>query len=326
MTTWGLWIAGDRWSGIRHREGMREERWRQLAAEQTGILSRSQLRALGMERWVVRHKVASERWAAISPAVVATTTGSLTRLQRMWAGVLHTDGPALVGDLSAAELFGLQHWYRDDVTIVVPRGADLGAPIAGVRFVETRRDLRLMGTTLRNLPLMRLEPAILHFAGYQRSPRTAEGVLAAVVQQRLSTPAVLRRWIDRMAPLRWSQRFRRALLDINDGAQSVAEIDVRRMCEAFALRPPDRQAKRRDASDRVRFTDCEWDLADGRTIVLEVDGAFHMEVEHWEDDLARQRALTSRSRLVIRCTGRELRDEPGAVARDLRNLGVPRAA
>lgn len=305
---------------------MQDHRWRDLAAGQAGILSRSQLRTLGIERWVVRHKVASERWAAVSPTTISTTTGALTRDQLMWAGVLHTDGPALVGDLTAAEALGLRNWRREDVTIIVPRGADLGQPIPGIRFVETRRDLRPMRTTLRGLPLMQLEPAVLHFAAYQESTRTAEGVIAATVQQRLSTPSALLRWVERMAPLRWGSRLRRALREIDGGAQSVAEIDVRRMCRTFRLAPPDRQVKRRDWSGRLRYTDCEWRLAGGRILVLEVDGAFHMEVEHWEDDLARMRSLTSTDRTVVRCTSRELRDEPQAVAYDLQALGVPRAA
>lgn len=48
-----------------------------------------------------------------------------------------------------------------------------------------------------------------------------------------------------------------------------------------------------------------------------------MQAEHWEHDIARQRALTSPGRIVVRCTARELRDEPERVARDLRLLGVP---
>lgn len=76
----------------------------------------------------------------------------------------------------------------------------------------------------------------------------------------------------------------------------------------------------------MRFTDCEWRLADGRTLVLEPDGGFHMEVEHWEDDISRQRALTATDRVIVRCTSPEMRDEPQRVAADLRRLGVPRAA
>ena len=301
------------------------EHWRALAAQQAGLLSRTQLRVLGFDRWAVRNKVASERWSAVSSSVICTTTGALGREQLMWAGVLATEGPALVGDLTAAEVHGLRNWHRDDVTVLVPRGADI-EPICGIRFVETRRDLSLMKTRVGGLPLMRMEPAVLHFAACQHSVRTAEGVIAAAVQQRLVAPADLLRWVDRMKPLRRAPRLRRAIGEIDSGAQSVAEIDVRRLCRRFGLVLPQRQVKRRDASGRTRFTDCEWRLADGRVLVLEVDGAFHMEVEHWEEDLARQRALSASDRVVVRCTARELRDEPERLAHDLRVLGVPRVA
>ncbi len=84
--------------------------------------------------------------------------------------------------------------------------------------------------------------------------------------------------------------------------------------------------KRRDAQGRLRYTDAEWDLPDGRVLVLEIDGLFHMEVEHWEDDIARQRSLTGPDTIIVRCTSREVRDEQTKVARDLRRLGVPLAA
>lgn len=294
--------------------------------EQAGLLTRAQLRVLGFDRWAVGHRIDTERWVELSPTVVSTTTGVLTREQRMWLGVLHAGGDSLVGDLTAAEVHGLRNWHRDDVTILVRRGLDVGEPLSGIRFVETRRPLRLLRHRELHLPVARIEPAVLRFAAYQRSTRTAEGALAAVVQQRLSSPEAMLEWVDRMQPLRWARRFKGALGEISGGAHSVSEMDVRRMCRTFGLALPHRQVKRRDAAGRIRFTDCEWRLEDGRIVVLEVDGGFHMEVEHWEDDLARQRALTAPDRIIVRCTSRELRDVPGDVARDLINLGVPLAA
>ena len=305
---------------------MRDERWRALAAAQGGLLTRAQLGGLGFDRWAVGHRIATDRWVERTPTVIGTTTGALTREQQMWLGTLHAGGDCLIGDLTAAEVGGLRNWHRDEVTVLVPRSTDVGDPIAGVRFVETRRPLREFRRRDLELPVCQIEPAILHFAAYQRSSRTAEGVVAAAVQQQVTTPDALLRWVERMRPLRWARLFRRALAEIAGGAHSVAELDVRRMCRSFCLATPHRQTKRRDASGRVRFTDCEWKLADGRTLVLEVDGGFHMQVEHWEDDLARQRALTAPDRVIVRCTARELREEPGDIARDLRNLGVPSAA
>ncbi|KRA32421.1 MULTISPECIES: hypothetical protein [unclassified Nocardioides] len=301
------------------------ENWKRRAAAQCGLLTRAQLAELGVDRWAIRHRIDTERWVAHTPTVIGTTTGELSREQLMWLGVLHGGPGALVGDLTAAEVAGLRNWYRDDVTILVRADAGVGAGHQGIRFARTRRPLEEWRRPGTGLPRCRIEPAMLRFAAAQGSTRTAEGVLAATVQQRLSSPDLLLEWIDRLRPLRGADRFRRALREIAGGAHSVAEIDVRRMCKQFGLALPIRQVRRRDSSGRVRFTDCQWRLADGRILDLEVDGAFHMDVESWEDDLARQRALTSPNRVVVRCTARELRDEPDRVARDLRLLGVPAA-
>jgi len=300
--------------------------WREVAHAQHGLITRAQLHALGVSRGMIRHRISTDRWVARSSLVIGTTTGELTRAQLMRLGVLHAGGASLIGDLTAAELGGLRNWHREDVTVLVPQGRELGPPLEGIRFVETRRPLETMRRPDFDLPVCRFEPAVLHFAAYQPSTRTAEGVLAAAVQQGLTTPALLREWVDRMRPLRWAPMFRRTLAEIADGSQSVAELDVLRMCRDHGLCAPRQQTKRRDARGRIRFTDCEWQLPDGRTLVLEIDGAFHMDVQHWEDDLARQRALAAHDRVQIRCTARELRDTPGSIARDLRMLSVPRAA
>lgn len=301
------------------------EAWQRIGARQEGIVSRSQLRDAGVTASAVRARVRAQRWALITPTVIATFTGSLTRRQLMWAAVLHAGPGALIGGLSAAELAGLERWHRDEITVLVPYADDVPPPLAGVAYVRSRRDLDAMLLAGSALPTCRLDPAILLFAASTPSPRSAQGVVAAVVQQRLTTPDRLLEWIGLLTPLRRAPMLRAALGDIAGGAQSVAELDVRRMCRRFRLALPARQVKRRDSSGRVRYTDCEWRLADGRTLVLEVDGGFHMEAER-EDDLARQRALTRPDRVVVRCTARELRDEPESVARDLLAIGVPRAA
>lgn len=326
MTRVGLWRARTSPRGSGQPVPVTEDAWRAVARRQAGLITRAQLNAVGVDRWAVRHRVTTERWVELTPTVIGTTTGELSRRQLMWLGVLHAGGDALIGELAAAELAGLRNWHRDHVAVLVPRGADLGAGAPGVEFVQTRRALRLLRRSSSTLPVARLEPAVLLFAARQRSTRTAEGVLAAVVQQQLTTPDAMLDWVEQLQPLRWAGRFRRTLREIAGGAHSVAELDVRRMCRAYGLALPRRQVKRRDSSGRVRFTDCEWVLADGRILVLEVDGSFHLDVEQWEDDLSRQRALSGTNRIIVRCTSRELRDDAGSVARDLLELGVPRAA
>jgi hypothetical protein len=62
--------------------------------------------------------------------------------------------------------------------------------------------------------------------------------------------------------------------------------------------------------------DCLWH---GPRLIVELDGhATHATRSAFESDRARDRALTAAGWRVIRITWRQLRDEPEAIARDLR--------
>jgi hypothetical protein len=292
-----------------------------LAAAQGGMVARRQLRALGCDSDRVRNQVAASRWTARSSTVVSTFTGDVGREATMWLGSLHAGRSALVGGLSALEVHGLRNWHRDVITVLVD-DQEVIDDLDGIRFVRTRRSLSAFRDIRSELPLARVEPAALLFAGYDRSARTAQGLLAATVQQKLTTPTLLLSELSLMRPLRRAALFRAVLRELDDGAQSLAELDLGRLCRRFRLPPPRRQRRRRDSSGRWRYLDCEWVLPDGTLLVLEIDGGFHMEVEHWEDDMARQRRLSTPGRLIVRCSARELRDEPEMVATDLHALGL----
>lgn len=286
------------------------------------MVARRQLNELKLDSDLVRNRLASGRWVAHGPCVVSTTTGDVSRAQLRWLGVLHAGPAAVLGGLSAAEVHGLEHWHRDDITVWIPYAAEV-EPLDGIVYRRTRRPLTRIRVERSGWPVARIEPAILLFGAYQRSRRTAQGAVAAAIQQGLATPDSFTDWLEQLGPLRWAGMFRETLADIAGGSQSVAEIDVVRLCRRMGIRKPDRQRKRRDADGKTRWTDCEWDLPGGQVLVLEVDGAFHMEVEHWEDDMRRQRRISHPGRTVVRCSARELRDEPEEVGRDLLALGAP---
>ena len=106
-------------------------------------------------------------WTAVLPAVLMTGR---------WPVV-----PRRVG------VRGLRNWHREDVTVLVDDELSFEA-VRGVRFFRTRRPLRpTTSDRFSELPSCRLEPAALLFAAYEPSPRTAQGLLSALVQQRLTT-------------------------------------------------------------------------------------------------------------------------------------------
>jgi hypothetical protein len=297
-------------------------RWRTLSHVQEGVVALRQLRELGVPRGVVRSQLRAGRWEQRTHNVLTTTTGELTWLQRAWVSVLHAGPEAILGGLSAAKVHGLQGWEREEITVLVDNPLSFD-PVPGTRFFRTRRSMEVLSSE-RRMPVCRVEPAALIFAGYEPHRRTAHGLVAAVVQQRLTAPEKLAPWIDTLRPLRRARELRALLGDLGSGAQSLAEVDVRHACEEFGVRRPQRQRRRRDSRGRVRWTDCEWELPGGRVLVLEIDGAFHMEFAHYTDDMRRQRRITSSRRMVVRCSSYEIRHEPAEVMEDLIELGVPR--
>ncbi|HEX6148685.1 hypothetical protein [Nocardioides sp.] len=296
-----------------------------LIERQCGLVARRQLLAHGTDRFGVRNQVSARRWVERTSRVISTTTGPLSPEQLYWLAVLHAGPRSLLGGLTAAAVHGLQRWERDVVTVLVDDELDF-EPVDGVRFFRSRRAFELLRHPSSNLPVAQVEPAVLMWAAYDAPPRAAHAVLAASVQQRLTTAARLLEWTYLLKPLRRAPAFRETLADIDGGAHSGAELDVARMCRGFDLSPPARQRGRNDHAGKRRWTDCEWDFPDGSVLVLEVDGAFHMEVEHWDADLKRSRRITRPGRrTVVRCSAYEVRHETVELVADLLALGVPRA-
>jgi hypothetical protein len=303
-------------------DAMDDQRWQFMSRLQEGVIARRQLAELGVTQAAIRNHLRVGRWSKRTDRVLTTTTGHLTWQQRLWVAVLHAGPKAYLGGLTACEQNGLQGWSRPEVTVVVDDELSFD-PVAGVRFFRSRRPLakwRASGA----LPALTVEASVLLFAGYEASRRTALGAISAVVQQRLSDPARLQEQLATMRPLRGAADFRALLADLAGGAQSLAEVDLSRACAQFGVLPPQRQLRRRDSRGAWRFTDAEWFLRNGSVVVLEVDGAFHMEVQAYTADMRRQRRLARRNCVVVRCSAYEIRHEPDEVMRDLIALGVPR--
>lgn len=308
----------------RHRVCMlKEEAFAHLVSRQAGMVSRRQLRAIGVTKSRIAAQVSARRWTLRTPTVVSAFTGDLSWFQQCWLGVLQAGRGAIIGGVAAGQFHGLQNWHRDSIDVLVPANSSLER-IPGIRWVRTRRRLQLLREPGTELPVARIEPALLIFGGADRSARTAMGCLAAAVQQSLSTPERIGHWIEALRPLRRSALLRACVADMAGGAQSVGELDSV-LFRAHNIKRPDRQVCRRDASGRSRFLDCCWTLPNGRTLVLEIDGGFHMSAMHWQADVARARDLADPSTIIVRCTTVELRDDPASIASSLIRLGVPRA-
>ena len=286
------------------------------------MIARRQLNRLGIDADRVRDQVAAGRWAERTPRVISTVTGELTFEQRCWLAVLHAGPRAMLGNLTAAERHDLKNWDRPEICVMVDDELSFD-PVPGVDFFRSRRPFDALVSPRPGIPRCQLEPAVLLWAAYEAPNRAAHGVIAATVQQRLTTPGRLIEWVDRLQPLRRAKPFKRTLSFVSAGAHSGAELEVGQMCRRFGMPQPTRQKRRKDRWERPRWTDAEWDLADGHTIVLEVEGGFHTDVLEAAADARRSRRLTTRTRTVVRCTAYELIHEMTEVAIDLTDLGIP---
>ncbi len=294
----------------------------QLAADQRRVVSRDQLHLLGWSHQQIEHEIVTGRWHAPAPTVVALQNAPLVHDQRLWLGTLHARPRGVISHATACSASGLQRWDAGLIDVLTPKG-DLVDEIAGFRFHQTRRDYAAWVHPTRMPPTLTIEHAALLAAERDRSVRRAVGRLAAVVQQRLSTASRLETSSREISKLRHGKILRLALGDICGGAQSFAEIDLGRLCAMADLSPPDRQRMRRDKTGRRRYLDCEWELPDRRLVVLEIDGSFHLETEHWWVDMKRERAIVITGRIVLRCSSLEMRLDPWDIISDLVKIGVP---
>lgn len=294
-----------------------------LGQRQGGLVTRPQLYRLGWTEGQVDHEVDYGRWHSPARGVLAMQNAPLSPEQRPWLGVLHAGPCGALSHLTAVRAAGLR-WKGDDVVDVITAKGDLVDPLPGFFFHQTRRAYQpWVHHPPGGPPRLDLEHAALLTAERDRSVRRAIGLLAACVQQRLTTAERLAAAAPGIRKLRHGKIFLAVLGDIAGGAQSFAEIDVGRLCEQAGLPAPTRQAIRLDELGRRRYLDCEWRLPDGRVVVLEVDGSFHLEVDNWWRDMRRERQVVISHSTVLRCSSVELRLAPRDVTADLVRAGVP---
>lgn len=238
------------------------------AAAVTRVSSRRSLRGLGFDAGAVRRQVEARRWRLAGAAVVPHL-GPLTRADRIRIALINAGPRSALTSFTALELAGLKGWSREPVHVLVPMGTKPrlieGVPVR-VHRVGTWRPDQVRGRIH--------EPAFAALVAASSLPdaRSACGVLAATVQQRLVTAADLRTAIGERARIRHRAVLAASIEDIAMGAQALSEIDFVALCRRHGLPLPTLQALRREPDGRRRFLDAGWDLPDGRRVAVEVDG------------------------------------------------------
>jgi hypothetical protein len=274
------------------------------------------LGALGWSSSDVRRQVEAGRWRMAGAAVVLHT-GSLNRAEVEQVALVNCGPRAILTSFTALQSLGLSGWTRDGVHVLAPAGAR--RPVAlDIPVVLHRTSALRPSDALPGRRCHRPGPAAILAASSFPSPRPGCGLLAAVVQQRLATPAHLRVALAAAPRTRHRASLLAAIGDIGMGAQALSEIDFVRLCRRHALPRPAQQSARVEPTGRRRYLDAEWSRRDGRRVAAEVDGAVHLAPRRWWDDQLRQNELTLSGTLVLRFPSVIVRTEPALVAGQLR--------
>ena len=281
----------------------RRELARELAARQGGVVSRSQLVALGVTRWQVMAELRARRWRAHHRQTIAIHTGDLSESATWWSAIFEVGPGAALDGSTALRAAGMRS-FEDALHVSTPKSSRPRRP-RDVVVHETRRrqpnDLIEGG-----LPRVRPPVAAIRAALWARSDRQAALVLAMSVQQRITTPQALTEAFSSIR--RHSRRKLIGLIlnDLSNGAQSLGEIEFAHLCRRFGLPEPDRQVRRR-GPDGVFHLDSAWSAYDA---VVEIEGLHHLEAAQAKADASRQNELTIGNDRVLRIPVIALRVDP----------------
>lgn len=266
-----------------------------LALPRGGVVSRRELRRLGVDRDAVAREVAGGRWASSGRQTVVVHRGPLLAEALRWRAVWEVGhAVALLDGVTSLLVAGLAGFEEAEIHVSVTRNARCER-VDGVRLHRVRR---LEGERSRAgaLPRTTTEVAVIRAAGWARSDRQAALVLAMSVQQRLLTGAALRH-AARVVRTRGRQPFiSQVALDIADGAQSLGELDFAALCRRYGLPAPSRQVVRHGPRGRI-YLDVRWAEAE---LVVEIDGAGHRMGLAVSDDNLRQNDVTLGGDRVLR--------------------------
>jgi very-short-patch-repair endonuclease len=281
-----------------------------LAERQHGVVTRTQLLELGLNRGAIARRIELGRLRQIHRGVYSPVGRRLlTRHGRWMAAVLACGPDAVLSHHSAAALWGIRQSDRIEVTRPT---SYRGSKDITVHRSPVRTDER---STHRGIPTTTVPRTLLDLSAVVRLD-TLRSALRQAEQLRLTDPLSLHDLAERY-PRRPGLASIRALLEEASIGARVIRSELEERFQAFLLNaglPLPRTNQRIEGYE----VDCVW--AEQRLIV-ELDGhATHSPAHAFEADRARDRKLQAAGWLVIRITWRQLHEEPHLVEADLRRL------
>lgn len=285
-----------------------------LATGQHGVVTRVQLRTLGLRDGAITRRVAAGRLIPLHVGVFAVGHAALTIHGRQLAAVLACGPSAVLSHGSAAALWGLVDNQPTRIHVIVRTWAGLTAP-KGVHLHRYRSLVDLDVTRRRAIPVTTPARTLLDLAPVVALRKVRRAIRLADVQRRLDFADV-----DRLLtahPRRPGARLLRALLDEHradpepDISRSDFEDRLVELCERHGLPTP-----RINVDVAGLEVDVHWV---GTDVVAEADSySFHRTRAAFERDRERDAVLAAAGYRVHRFTDRQVNRKPETVAAALR--------
>ena len=284
----------------------------ELAERQHGVLAYLQLRAIGVGRGGIEHRVKCGRLHRIHRGVYAVGHRILTPDGWRLAAVLAAGPGAVLSHESAADLWCIRDMARPLHVVSVPRHVRL--PSVETHHVTLPAD---EVTTVRGIPVTTVPRTILDLAAKRPEREIARLIHEAEVKRlwdRLSLWDLLERYPRRAG----ARTVRAALADRDPGVpKNVFEDAFLAFLDRHGLPRPEINVWLK-AGTKWYEVDCLWRE---EHLIVELDGrAAHDTARSFESDRLKDRRLRVAGWDPIRVTWRQLHHQEAELARDLAAL------
>jgi hypothetical protein len=292
---------------------MWEESVARFARQHHGLVDRDTALRLGAAPHLVRHRLLTDRWAEIHPAVYYLNVTPATWRTQILSAVMAAGPEAAASHRTAALLHGLEGIYGRPIDITVPY--EESPEPEGVILHRSRRPLDV--DVIDSIRVTSVERAILDLAS-MLGDRLLERVVASALRKNLATLEKLDAHIGLRGGrgVSGTRRLRRVLRVVaGDRSGSYAEVDLGQLIREAPVPPPIQQLQVRLPDGDNAYPDFAWP---DRMRIVEVDGLeAHSTPEQLDHDLHRQNQLMELGWEIRRFTARKVRREPQRVIEEL---------
>jgi Protein of unknown function (DUF559) len=270
------------------------------------------LRAIGLGRRAIDHRLELGRLHSVHHGVYAVGHRLLTRDGRWMAAVLAGGDQAVLSHRSAAALWGIRSTSSARLEITVPVKRRAKDSIEQHRSVLAPDEI----THVRGIPVTTVARTVLDLAAVLDRHQLRRAAHEAEVL-RLWDGRALEALLERHRGRRGAVAAKAMLTDGSIGANVLrSELEARflALIEGSRLPTPEANAMVR-AGHRQFEADFVWA---GQQVIAELDGhATHATRTTYERDRERDRILQAAGWRVVRVTWRQLHEAPDAVTSDL---------